>query len=159
MQRYEEPGGRFSILLPSDWEHDATSSQYQFSAAKRSRDAGAVPDAWLGLTWMPPPCDRTMVDDAVAWYADLLCWEDESRELARTEMQVDGRRALLVDCASALADGHEARQLTLLMEQYGIVWQVTCGVSDAGDYPAFEETFRVMLQSLEIHGAWSGVAG
>lgn len=100
MERNLEPGGRFSILLPADWVVDSASGEFQFYATRRSRNAASVPDAWLGLTGMPPPCDRTMVDDPVAWHADLLCWREESVELSRAEMEVEGRRALCADCAS-----------------------------------------------------------
>ena len=52
-------------------------------------------------------------------------------------------------------DGLESRQTTIVLEKYGIVWQSTCGVADAGDYPEYEVTFRTMQQSLEIRGVWS----
>jgi hypothetical protein len=155
MARYDEPGGRFSILLPTDWVVDPSSSQYQFYAVRASRESLASPYAWVGLTWMPPPCDRTMVDDPVAWYADLLCWRDESVEISRDEVEVDGCPGLLIDCVSTSTEGLESRQITLVLEKYGAVWQTTCGAVDASDYPAFEEIFRTMLQSLEIRGAWS----
>jgi hypothetical protein len=66
---------------------------------------------------MPPPCDRTMVDDLVAWYADLLCWREESVELSRAETEVDGGRALRVDCASNSPGGVESREATLIPEE------------------------------------------
>ena len=155
---YDDPGGRFSISMPVNWEIDPTSSQYElFAGQPESNDAERF-EATLGLTWGPPPCDRLMVDDPVGWYADLMCWGEVVTELSRTETQVDGRRALLVDCSVTMADATESRQLALLMEAYGIVWQVTCTAVDSTRFPAFEKTFRYMLQSLVIRGAWSGAA-
>ncbi len=159
MLPFDDPGGRYSLLLPVGWEIDPMSSRYHLLAVQHARGSDA-PDveAWVGLTWGALPCDRSMIDDAVAWYADVYCWEAGAVQSSREEAIVDGRRALLLDCVTQTQDTEESRQLTLVTQAYGALWQVTCGVADATRYPALEPTFRAMLESVVIRGSWSAAA-
>ncbi len=154
---YDDPDGRFSISIPEGWQIDPMPSDYELFA--REAVGGDAPhfEATLALTWGPLPCDRLMVQDAVNWYADLICWGADIVEHSRTETEVDGRRALLVDWSRTMADGNATRQLSLLMEAYGIVWQATCSAPEGRVFTSSEGTFREMLRSLVVHGAWQGI--
>ncbi len=154
-ERYDDPGGRFSLLIPDDWETELASSEYNVYVGTREHPASGVYDAWIGVTWGPLPCDRSLIDDAAAWQADILCWGEALTELSRTEVEVDGRRGLLVDCARRLEDGGEARHLSLVTEAYGILWVVTGAVSDGSHYPDYEEAFQTVLESFVVRGAWA----
>ncbi len=154
---YNDPDGRFSILVPADWRIDASSSQYELFAGKPAEGNAARFAATLGITWGPPPCDRLMVQDPVAWYADITAWGPDVVEHSRVETEVDGRRALLVDFSSVVG-GEESRHLALVMESYGIVWIAVCSAAYGADFSSFEKTFRKMVHSLVIYGAWSGLA-
>jgi hypothetical protein len=156
---FDEPGGRYSLLLPVGWEMDPTSSTYHLFAVPHTSGSGApVVEAWVGLTWRTLPCDRSMIDDAVSWYADVYCWEAGAVQSSHDETRVDGQRALLLDCVTTTRDLEESRQLTLITQAYGALWQVTCGVADATRYPALEPTFRAILESVVIRGSWSAAA-
>lgn len=151
---FEDPDGRFSIALPSEWEIDPTSSTYRLFAGLPALEPGTRYDATLGLTWGPLPCDRVRVDDVLEWYAERLLASQGYAELSRTEMVVDGRRALLLDGTVALPNGDVSRELTLITDGYGVIWQVTCRAVDGERFGEFEGDFRAILASLELSGSW-----
>ncbi|NLE95542.1 MAG: hypothetical protein GX600_07665 [Dehalococcoidia bacterium] len=154
-ERYDDPGGRFSLLIPASWETELVSSEYNpYVGTREDQDSGFY-DAWIGVTWGPLPCDRSLVDDAAAWQADILCWGEDLTELSRAEVEVDGRRGLLVECSRRLEDGEAARHLSLVTEAYGILWVVTGAVMDGSRYPDYEEAFRTVLESFVVRGAWA----
>jgi len=55
-----------------------------------------------------------------------------------------------------LPNERESMQLTLVMEDYGLIWQVTCSAHERARYLDLEATFAAILESLVIRGAWPG---
>ena len=148
--RFEDQDGRFGIALPPEWEIDPTSSRYRLFAGLPAPEPGTRYDATLGLTWGPLPCDSLCVDDVLEWYAERLLASQGYAGLSRTETVVDDRRALLLDSTVALPDGDVSRELTLLTEGGGVIWQVTCRAVDGERFGEFEGDFRTILASLEL---------
>lgn len=151
---FEDEGGRFSIALPPEWEIDPTSSRYRLFAGLPASESGIRYDATLGLTWGPLPCDRVRVDDVLEWYAERLLAAEGCVGHSRTETVVDSRRALLLDSSVSLPNGDVSRELTLVTEGYGVIWQVTCRAVDGERFREFEGDFRAMLASLKLSGSW-----
>lgn len=155
---YVDPGGRFSLMLPDAWRIEPDPGAYRLYAVSPAASTPAAFDAALGLTWKPFPCDKAMIDDGLTWYADILLWGAAAQELSRTETEVDGRRALLLQYVTADSGRVASRSLTVVTEAYGIIWELTCVSIDAARYERYESTFRTVVSSLEIHGAWSGLS-
>ena len=151
---FEGQDDRFSIALPREWEIDPTSSRYRLFAGLPASGSGTRYDATLGLTWGPLPCDRVRVDDVLEWYTERLLAAEGCAGHSRTETVVDSRRALLLDSSVTLPNGDVSRELTLLTEGYGVIWEVACRAVDGERFREFEGDFRAMLASLELSGSW-----
>jgi len=154
---YEDPQGRFQLMLPADWEIAPKESSYRLFSGKPSASTKRRFDAAVGVTWGPLPCDAMLVDDALAWYADKATAAKGYEEVSREERMVDGRRALQASFIVYVPDESESCGLNMWVQGYGVVWQVTCVAEDCSMYKLHEAVFRRIMNSLELRGAWSPV--
>ena len=155
MALYEDPEGRFELLIPDDWERAPEVSEWKLFAGEPSQGERWQFDATVGLTWGRPPCDWMQVDDVVGWYADRRSASEEYRELTRDETELDGRRALLLEYDVDGREGTLSRELTWFTEAYGNVWEVTCTAVEAERYDEYLQTFLSIGNSLRVYGSWS----
>ena len=152
---YEDPSGRYSLLVPIDWNVAPGVGQWNLLLGEPSAEASRPYDATVSVTWGPLPCDAMLVDDVLAWYADKLCAGEDCQELSRVEVDIDGRRALRLHMAEELTDSGYVQRLILLCEGYGVVWQVICQAEDGVDYDRYEALFDRIVHSLRVYGSWS----
>ena len=157
MVEYEDPQGRFRLMLPADWEIAPEESSYRLFAGKPSASMKRRFDATVGVTWGPLPCDAMLVDDALAWYADKATAGEGYEEVSREERMVDGGRALQTGFVVHLPVGSQSCGVTMWVQGYGVVWQVTCISEDCSMYELHEAVFKRIMNSLELQGAWSPV--
>jgi len=157
MALYEDPEGRFDLMIPDDWKRAPEVSEWKLLVGEPSDDQGRQFDATVGLTWGRPPCDWMQVDDVVEWYADRRSASEGYRELSRDETELDGRRALRLDCYLDGQEGTLSRELTWFTEAYGNVWEVTCTAVEVERYDEYLQTFLAIGNSLRVYGSWSTV--
>jgi len=152
---YEDPQGRFELMVPEDWEMAPEASEWQLFLGEPSRNEERRFDATVGLTWGRPPCDWMQVDDVVGWYVDKRSAGASYRELTRMETEIDARRAVQVEYEVTGRAESLSREMTWFTEAYGIVWQVTCTSVDMARYDDYLSTFNAIGSSFRVHGSWA----